>query len=520
LSIVGPGGSAGSVVSLCSNIPVVATTTSTTTTSSPNNCQTTQIALPMPGYYITYGTMTISGLPPGQNVRNDIGGTYGCNGNNRIQIPNSLPAIALGVNNQSTIYQLGFSRGVNNVTLVAGGGGLFDSICPESFTFTTNASILPTLIPVIGCGNIAGNVLTLGLDVTLNAGAQIFTVFSSVAFTQLNITAPITACAGTGFALCSVSSYATTTSTTTSTSSTTSGPPNCLTNSYAMPSALMQTLSYPDGLTITCTFAQNLRFTALPCLAACGGSIDSPINGVLLGDSGLLATDYRISFNRNLYSFTFVVGGGGNGASCPETYIFTTNASVLPVITQIAGCSVASGNSLTTGLGAFPQGGVFLLQSSLPFSSIKIIANAVDCGGSCFSYCSSSTVATTTTSTSSTSTSTTTSSTTTTSAPECTLLNFPFVNSSVTYSDLTISGSGSGDIQVYGTQGNVWRSCQYLLNLSITLKSILLGKNNSFIYTVTFSKLINNIKIGILGSYYGEAFTFTTDLGNPTLTDK
>jgi hypothetical protein len=107
-----------------------------------------------------------------------------------------------------------------------------------------------------------------------------------------------------------------------------------------------------------------------------------------------------------------------------------------------------------------------------------------------------------------------------------TFAKLPQLNESVTYFGTTITATGSGDVQVLGNSG-VDFQCQ--LGVFCDANTAMLGRGTNvcisspFSYTLNFSSPVNNITIRLINfSYvgycsYGEYFTLTTNVGNPTI---
>jgi hypothetical protein len=114
-------------------------------------------------------------------------------------------------------------------------------------------------------------------------------------------------------------------------------------------------------------------------------------------------------------------------------------------------------------------------------------------------------------------TTTTTTTTTTTPFPYCIIPdNLPMPGSSITLDGTVLIGSGTGAILNYNSY---YSCCESLIQSSsspIWLGAIVRGIT-VFNYTVSFSKLVNNILIVIAGSNAGESFTITPGSGTINL---
>jgi hypothetical protein len=331
-----------------------------------------------------------------------------------------------------------------------------------------------------------------------------------------------------------------------------------------------------NGIFITSALTGSY-YTMPASFSSCNGSVITPAN--ILGLGQYTPFNYTLNFSVPISSIVlYITASGILNSDCAETFTLITDSGN-PNITSPVNCFTTINNNVITinPMGSSQTGGgggIFLIYNQIPFTSISI-SGPQQCAGSYIVFCADSLVCpallptptptpTTVnccskfilspndsiTSTGSTFQITTCIDTTGTefvdmgeirylcakqvsvigndgiviklSGCECECNdNLPIINESVNYNGVVISAAGSG----YATTLNpiVFYNSQ-CFNLFTSENSVILGYNQnltpntgSFIYTLTFSKFVNNIKLILGGSSIGETFTFTSNGGQLTI---
>jgi hypothetical protein len=369
---------------------ITATNIPPTPTSTPNctSCTTAGL-LPQSGNSVSYNGITISATSTGSvGVVAFSNPGFGCP-----LLPNNvlgsvwLSPTVLG--SGPFTYTLTFSVPVNDITIRLYAYNS-NSSSAESFTFTTNTG---SGVPSISscrycCAIINGNTITasntspvcLGTWIG-STGNGIFTISNSSPFTTLTVVGP-GGIAGTAMDICTdsiIPALLTPTPTPTPTL-TPLGVLNCLT-SVVPPTTIA-------GITITESFTGSVGLFAFPYSVCLG--ISTPANSKWLGQGGPFS--YTMNFSspvNNLIIFIVAID--------TESFILTTNTgSGIPTILSNENCFLTIVGNQINGTSLSSNGGKFLIQNSVPFTSLTITGNG-GTNGSLMSLCSNSISGNTTT---------------------------------------------------------------------------------------------------------------------------
>lgn len=374
------------------NTPPTNTPTSTPICAS---CTTAGL-LPQLGNSVTYNGVTISATGNG-SVQSNPTSNLGV-GSCPLPPPSwSINTVWLGPGlplNSSFLYTLSFSVPVNDIALRLYSFNSGPTSVPpigETLTFTTNTG---GGIPSISscnycCGIISGNTI-IAADTSQNCfaynpnyttGNGIFKISNSSSFTTLTIIGPGFG-GGTIVDICTDSIIpALLTPTPTPTPTLTPLPVlNCLT-SVVPPTTIA-------GITITESFTGSVGLFAFPYSVCLG--ISTPANSKWLGQGGPFS--YTMNFSspvNNLIIFIVAID--------TESFILTTNTgSGIPTILSNENCFLTIVGNQINGTSLSSNGGKFLIQNSVPFTSLTITGNG-GTNGSLMSLCSNSISGNTTT---------------------------------------------------------------------------------------------------------------------------
>jgi hypothetical protein len=372
-----------------------------TPTSTPicASCTTAGL-LPQSGNSVLYNGITISATSTGSiGITPYFGFGYLCPLPSPIGSTSTVWLGNIGMPSQPFTYTLTFSVPVNDIVIrLYGYNASNPGATPqaESFTFTTN---MGSGTPVISscqycCATINANTITAAntssplCDGTIppylsnySHGNGIFTISNSSPFTTLTVAGP-GGINGTIMDICTDSIIpALLTPTPTPTPTFTPLPVlNCLT-SVVPPTTL-------NGITITESFTGSVSTYTVGPFTSCG-SVTTPINSKWLGSSGSFL--YTMNFSSPVNNIIIFISA--TGMMTNEDFILTTNTGTgIPLILSSVNCfTTIVGNTILSGAGApiTGGGGKFLIQNSLPFTSLNISGNG-GTNGSLLSICSDS----------------------------------------------------------------------------------------------------------------------------------
>jgi hypothetical protein len=131
-----------------------------------------------------------------------------------------------------------------------------------------------------------------------------------------------------------------------------------------------------NGITITESFSGSVTPYIFPPATCCNNTFTAPSGGVWLGNGGggcpgpFFPFEYTLNFNIAVNDVDLVIYGGGCTGTQEETFTFTTDSGIVPVLsTQGVSChSSISGNTVHQGLGGWTT------NDDAPFIKFKVTA--------------------------------------------------------------------------------------------------------------------------------------------------